>query len=124
MRKLNFWLYGFRPAASAWEGFYAEKFEAAGFKRGAACPVIFYHPDRDLALAVHGDDFTFVGVEEDLLWITEQMRQWFEIKVRAMLGPDATDDKEVVILWRRVRWLDWGIEWEADPKHQGAKPQR
>ena len=116
--KLNFWLYGFRRAASAWEDFYAEKFEGAGFNRGAACPVIFYHPDRDLSLAVHGDDFTFCGIEEDLLWITEEMKGWFEIKVRATLGPDEGDDKEVVILGRRVKWHDWGIEWEADPKHR------
>ena len=27
--KLNFWLYGFRPAAQAWEKFCAEKLEAA-----------------------------------------------------------------------------------------------
>ena len=25
--------------------------------------------------------------------------------------------KEVVILGRVVRWKDWGIEYEADPKH-------
>jgi hypothetical protein len=29
--KLNFWLYGFRPAAQAWESLYAMKFESAGF---------------------------------------------------------------------------------------------
>ena len=116
--KLNFWLYGFRRAASAWEDFYAEKFEGEGFARGAACPVIFYHPDRDLSLAVHGDDFTFCGIEKDLHWITEKMKGWFEIKVRATFGPDKGDDKEVIILGRKVSWHDWGIEWEADPKHR------
>ena len=64
--KLNFWLYRFRPAANAWENFYAEKFESEGFERGAACPVIFWHPVRDLASALHGDDFTFGGPEDDL----------------------------------------------------------
>ena len=28
------------------------------------------------------------------------------------------DDKEVVILGRIVRWENWGIELEADPKHR------
>ena len=41
--KLNFWLYGFRPAAQAWEKFYAEKLEAAGFVRGIGCSVVFYN---------------------------------------------------------------------------------
>eukprot|EP00973_Karenia_brevis_P026388 3640341-Karenia_brevis.AAC.1 len=33
------------------------------------------------------------------------MESWFEIKVRAILGPEEQDDKEVVILGRIVRWL-------------------
>ena len=55
-----------------------------GFKRGVTCVVVFYHAERDISLVVHGDDFTF---EPDLLWITELMKSWFEIKVTALLGP-------------------------------------
>ena len=36
----------------------------------------------------HGDDFTIVGEEEELHWISEKMKTWFEIKVRALMGPD------------------------------------
>ncbi len=39
--KLNFWLYGFRPAARAWGDHYSEKLEHAGFVRGNACAVLF-----------------------------------------------------------------------------------
>jgi hypothetical protein len=116
--KLRYWLYGFRKAASAWEDFYADKFKEAGFMRGRGCGVLFSHHLRDLQCVVHGDDFTFCGLEEDLEWITELMKTWFEIKVRATLGPEDKDDKEVVILGRILRWKDWGIEWEADPKHR------
>ena len=59
--KLNFWLYGFRPAAAAWEKHYSRLFEEVGFERGRSCGVVFYHEGRDLSLAVHGDDFTFCG---------------------------------------------------------------
>ena len=38
--KLEYWLYGFRKAASEWERFYAQKLEAAGFKRGEGCPAL------------------------------------------------------------------------------------
>ena len=116
--KLNYWLYGFRPAAAAWEKHYSELLEAEGFIRGESCGVVFYHPVRDLSLAVHGDDFTFCGLEGDLKWIREKMKSWFEIKVRAMLGSDVKDDKEVTILGRIVRWGESGIEYEADPKHR------
>ena len=46
------------------------------------------------------------------------MEQGFEIKVRAILGMDDYDDKEVVILGRVVRWTKDGIEYEADEKHR------
>eukprot|EP00973_Karenia_brevis_P014380 1958437-Karenia_brevis.AAC.1 len=46
------------------------------------------------------------------------MKSWFEIKVRAVLGPEEKDDNEVTILGRLVRWTNEGIEYEADPKHR------
>ena len=46
------------------------------------------------------------------------MKGWFEVKVRAKLGPEDTDDKEVTILGRTVRWKAWGIEYEADERHR------
>ena len=64
--KLNFWLYGFRKAASAWEDFYAEVMEEAGFRRGVGCSVIFRHEEKDLLGVIHGDDFVFGGNDEDL----------------------------------------------------------
>ena len=60
----------------------------------------FYHLVKDLALVVHGDDFTFCGMESDLDWAEEKMKSWYEVKVRGKLGPDEGDDKEVTILGR------------------------
>ena len=59
--KLNFWLYGFRRAASAWEDFYAKVLENMGFVRGMGCPVIFRHEAKEVVVAVHGDDFVVGG---------------------------------------------------------------
>ena len=67
--KLNYWLYGFRPAAAAWEKLYSGKLIEVGFSRGVSCGVVFEHEGRDITLAVHGDDFTFCGVDDDLEWI-------------------------------------------------------
>ncbi len=107
--KLNFWLYGFRPAAAAWEKLYSSNLEGCGFVKGDSCGVVFYHPTRDISCVVHGDDFAFCGLEEDLEWIHDKMKGWFEIKLRAILVPDLKDDKEVVILGRIVKWTDEGI---------------
>eukprot|EP00973_Karenia_brevis_P036533 5037930-Karenia_brevis.AAC.1 len=62
-------MYGMRGAAAAWETCYAEKFSNVGFSRGGACGVVFYQPERDISLVVHGDDITFFGLDEDLRWI-------------------------------------------------------
>ena len=97
-----------RGAASAWERLYCEKLEGVGFTRDVSCGVVFYHEERDISLAVHGDDFTFCGLEEDLIWITGLMESWFEIKVRGVLGPDPGDQKEVTILGRQVVWGEGG----------------
>ena len=116
--KLIFWLYGFRPA-QAWENCYAAKFvDEANFERGVGSSVSFWQKSRDLACVVHGYDFTFCGFDEDLDWIENMMTSWFEVKVRARLGPGKSDDSEVTILGRTVRWKDWGIEYEADPRHR------
>ena len=52
------------------------------------------------------------------------MKEWYEVKVRATLGPDDNDDKEVVILGRTVKWNHWGISWEADEKHRRLLVER
>jgi hypothetical protein len=116
--KLNYWLYGFRPAASAWERHYSSLLEGVGFRRGLASPVIFHHPGRDMSCVVHGDDFTIEGEDGDLNWIQKELKSWFDIKVRGRLGPEPEDDKEITILGRIVRWRSWGITYEADPKHR------
>eukprot|EP00973_Karenia_brevis_P036607 5045722-Karenia_brevis.AAC.1 len=46
------------------------------------------------------------------------MESWYEIKVRAILGPDQYDDKEVVILGRLVKWTKEGLQYAADLKHR------
>ena len=115
---MNYWRYGFRPATAAWEKLYPRKFEEVGFIRVDSCGVVFYHPERDVSMAVRGDDLTLCGVEEDLAWIRDLMKSWFEFKVRATLGPDKKDDKEVVIFGLKVRWKEERIEYEADTKHR------
>eukprot|EP00973_Karenia_brevis_P089043 12349492-Karenia_brevis.AAC.1 len=73
-------MYGMRGAAAAWENCYADKLINEGFSRGISCGVVFYNREGDLSLVVHGDDFTFCGLEENLMWIKELMKEWFEIK--------------------------------------------
>ena len=40
-----------------------------------------------------------------------------EIKLRSVLGPDASNSKEMTLLNRVVRYTERGLEYEADPMH-------
>ncbi len=116
--RLRSWLYGMQPAARAWEENYAEKLVEAGFRRGVSAPTVFWHPVADISLVVHGDDFTALGPEAELRTFERQMRSWYEVKVRGVLGPGPRDDKEVTILDRKLVWTGCGkITYEADPKN-------
>ena len=66
---------------------------------------------------VHGDDFTFEGPREALKKVAEDLRKVWLIKVRATLGPEPGDDKEVSILNRIVRSCDDCLLYDADPRH-------
>ena len=116
--KLRRWLYGFRPAAAAWENHYASKLQGVGFKRGMASPVSFYHDEKDVNVVVHGDDFTFTGSQLALEWVEKLMKSWYKVKVRAWLGPEEYDDKEATLLGRTIRWHEWGVSCESDPKYR------
>ena len=86
--------------------------------RGLGCPVLFFHSDRDVSLAVHGGDFVAAGLPEQLDWLADYLHKCFEIKVRAVLGDGPDCDEEVTMLGRQVRWTQQGVEMEADPKHR------
>jgi hypothetical protein len=116
--QLVHWLYGFRPAAQAWENHYAKNLENIGFVRGRASPVSFMNADSDVSCLVHGDDFTFVGERAALEWVEKKMKEWYELKVKARLGEEEDDDKETDILGRMVRCTEAGFEYEADPRHR------
>ena len=88
-----------------------------GFKAGEGSPCCFYRKRDDVACVVHGDDFTIEGPSESLKEIADAMTKFWLIKVRAVLGPELTDDKEVSILNRIVRWSEDCLLYEADPRH-------
>ena len=95
-------LYGLRSAAATWEQHYADKLKGEGLESGLSSPVAFHHPGRQVSLVVHGDDFTFVGPPRELDWVESIMKRWYQVKVRARLGPDPDDTKTATLLGRHV----------------------
>ena len=111
-------MYGTRDAASDWEQAYTDFMVENKFEVGCITPCLFWNQEQQLIAEVHGDDFTLIGSDENLDWFKTQVSQRFEIKHKARLGPDASDDKDVRILNRIVTWeYGVGIKYEPDQRH-------
>ena len=115
--RLNVSMYGTRDAAANWEEKYSQHLIDNGFERGASSPCVFYNPARKVRCVVHGDDFTFLGCDDQLDFCTKMMTSEYDVKIRGRMGPDAKDDKSITILNRCVEWKTDGIHYEADPRH-------
>ena len=57
--KLQYWLYGMRPASHSWQEEYTRRLVGMGFVAGEVSPCCFYRETDDVSCVVHGDDFTF-----------------------------------------------------------------
>jgi hypothetical protein len=117
--RLKRWLYGMRPAANAWESDFTKRLIGEGFARGKASPTVFFRKSTGCRCVVHGDDFTFLADDWEVKQLVKRMQEWYEIKVRGILGGKVGDDEDIVILNRRLKWAigENKIEYEADPKH-------
>ena len=112
-------MYGCRDAGVNWELEIARVMTKFGFMQGLSSPCVYWHPDRDIRTAIHGDDFVSVGKAADLKWLHEGLAKEWTTVVRGVLGPpeDSECCHEIVILNRLLTWTAEGVEWEADPRH-------
>jgi hypothetical protein len=115
--KLRRWLYGMRGAAQGWEDNYTVRLEGTGFKKGRSNVAVFYNEDSETRMVVHGDDFTFLGYEDELHKVLRDMEDWYEIKLRGIIGDGPKDAKEIAILNRTIHWTGRAITYKADNKH-------
>ena len=110
-------MYGTQDAAQNWELEYGDFLTSNGFIQGLGSPCLFYHPSRNIRTSVHGDDFTNLGTESQLLWLRDRFLERYEIKDSGIMGPGPNDIKSARVLNRLISWLDDRIEYEADPRH-------
>ena len=73
-----------------------------------------------LLLSLGGDDFTTAGPKCEIDWFEKLLEEKYELKKGGRLGPGPDDTKELTVLNRVLRWVDGGVEYEADPR-QGEK---
>ena len=114
--KLRRWLYGLRGAAQGWEDKYTARLEGTGFKKGRSNVAVFYNEDSETRMVVHGDDFTFLGYEGELRKVLRDMEDWYEMKLRGIIGDEPKDAKEMAIRNRTIHWTGRAITYKADNK--------
>ena len=84
--KLIHWLCGCRPAAQAWEEHYSALLKNHEFKRLKSVPVAFVHETRDMSGVVHGDDFVWEGIDEDLDWVQKSVGRQVRVEKPRQIG--------------------------------------
>lgn len=114
---LRRYVYGTRDVGQSWEALHATTLVKLGFRRGIANPCCFFQEIKDIAVVVHGDDFTDLGCRDELLWHEHGLREASEIKRKGRLGESKDCDTEVRVLNRTVRVDHEGLHYEADPRH-------
>ena len=114
--RLNFSMYGTRSAATNWQAHYTKVLVQNGFVVGIANNCTFYNEQKQIYCMVHGDDFISTGSDESLKWMEQMLSKDFKIKTNK-IGPEKTDEKELKVLNRILRYTESGIEMEADLRH-------
>jgi len=117
-------LYGCRDAPQGFELFVRDILVGSGgFEQGLSSPCLYAHIGRSVRVLVHGDDFLVLGTRFHTDWTRALLAKFLIVKDRGILGPLASDMKEITILNRLVRWVAGSdyqadtIEYEADPRH-------
>ena len=111
-------MYGTRDAGANWEKEVGDCCVTAGFRIGIACPNVFVHLEIDILVIIHGDDLHVLADDDGINYMKTTLEARYEIKVRAILGPEPKDDKQCTFLNRQVRITEEnGVETEADPRH-------
>ena len=111
-------MYGTRSASRNWQRQLGKDLAALGFEQARGSPCLYYHPQEDARLVIHGDDLWLLADQPGLDALLPRLHSTYELKEQGTLGPEPGDAKAVSSLNRLIRYEDGvGAELEADPRH-------
>ena len=114
--KLQKTLHGTRDAPLCWQKVVKKLMLKNRFRANTMSPGVFWHPDRDLKIITHVDDFLIAGEKVERVWFETQVRKDFEVTVEKA-GWGAKDKKQIKFLGRLISFTSCGVEVEDDVKH-------
>ena len=111
---------GTREASKPWAMRVSGTKKKYGFSAVASVPGLFYHPEYDLMLSCHGDDFLASGDKRALDFMDDVMVQEYATKVLPRIGAPQHGGqcKRGDHLHRTIEWTGNGYPWKADDKYQ------
>jgi len=109
-------MYGTRGAPRVWQKVVKKVMTSLGFVMNPIHPCVYHHPEKDILVVTHVDDFLCSGNRVDLRWLSKEISKEFEIK-SDMLGSREDEVRECQFLGRTIRWTEQGYEYEGNPKH-------
>ena len=105
-------LHGTRDAANAWAEEIKTLMINKQFTQGRSSPCLFWHEQKDLRAAVHGDDLCILGAWRHIFWFRQILEKELEITYRGSMRSTLSKNTgvhEVRILSRIVTLLPWVI---------------
>jgi hypothetical protein len=87
-----------------------------GFKASLHHPSIYFHPERDIRVIAHVDDFLCTGDEVQMDWLYKELSLEYDLKVQKVSG-DSRHNQEAKFLNRTIRVTNEGIQIKGDEKH-------
>lgn len=91
--------------------------ETLGMQRWQRAPTCFFDESSRARALVLGDDFAVASPKDGVVRVRLKLKQRYGVKVRAISGRNADDNKDIVVLGRAVRWRHNWVGLEAGQKH-------
>ena len=111
-------LYGTRDAATNFQREVARIMKSLGYIQSKYNASLYYHPQEDVQVLVHGDDFVAVGQRLEIQKFKQQLAKRFTVKTKLVgSGAGEGEVQEVRVLSRIVRCGTSGWEYEPDQQH-------
>ena len=109
-------MYGTRGAPHIWQNMVKRVMSSVGFVMNPLHPCVFHHPEKDMLVVTHVDDFLCSGDRINLKWFAQSLAKEFVIK-HDIIGDRAGELSEAQFLGRTIRRTCEGYEYEGNPKH-------